>query len=81
MAKNLSDFFITNGITIVGLIYLGLVLFMFLFKGNTKRLVSKFYFGLSVLAIISMIVLMIAGACAVHGKINLATILARIQIF
>ena len=81
MAKNLSDFFITNGITIVGLIYLGLVLFMFLFKGNTKRLVSKFYFGLSVLAIISMIVLMVAGACAVHGKINLATVLARIQIF
>lgn len=54
---------------------------MFLFKCNTKRIVSKFYFGLSVLAIISMIVLMVAGACAVHGKINLATVLARIQIF
>ena len=81
MANNLSDFFITNGTTIVGLIYLCLVLFMFVFKGKTKRLISRFYFGLSTMAVISMLLLLIAGFFAVHDNISLAIILARIQIF
>ena len=66
---------------LVFLIYLCLVLIMFMFKGNTKRIVSKFYFGLSVMAVISMILLFVIGCIAVSGNNKLAEIFARIQIF
>ena len=76
-----SEFFITCGISIVSLVYLCLVLIMFVIKGNTSRTASKYYFWLSVTAVVSMIVLIVAGVFAVNGKNSIATILARIQVF
>ena len=76
-----SEFFISCGISIVSLVYLFLVLIMFVIKGNTTRTSSRYYFWLSVMAVVSMIVLIAAGSVAVAGNVKIATILARIQVF
>ena len=76
-----SEFFITCGISIVSLVYLCLVLIMFVIKGNTSRTASKYYFWLSVTAVVSMIILIVAGVFAVNGKNSIATFLARIHVF
>ena len=76
----ISNFFKTNCLTIVSLVFIILVLLLMLLNGNTKKISSKVFILLLIFTIISSILYIIWGGFAVSESI-MSIIMTKISVF
>ncbi len=76
----IGSFFLTNGITMVCLVYIILVILMYYVKGKARGFTSKIYFFLLMITLLAMLTYMTWGLFAVNSH-HLANIFAKISVF
>ena len=76
-----STFFKTSGIAIVSSVYILIVLIMYFVKGKNSKITGKYFYTILVLSFLSNILYIVFGVFCDANKLDIASIIGRIQIF